>query len=162
MAFVKEYRNVKDDFPEWEYLTKIGVRDMFGRPLKKFTTSLVVDRERNYYLIPRGHTNLGRDDEKIYFYALCLDGVVLNMEVEKKASGNDKEYNYECHWNIKKIKFPPDWTYKNISKEELIQIIIEAFTVETYSNTLTPEKVRALSVKVDALLDDNSKGSGSK
>lgn len=34
MGFVKEFRKVKDPFPEWEYLNKIGVRDFRGQPLK--------------------------------------------------------------------------------------------------------------------------------
>ena len=70
MGFVKEIRRATEPFPEWEYLNGIGVRDMFGEPLKNFTTSLVVDHEKNYYLISQGVTNPNRDVTEIWFYAL--------------------------------------------------------------------------------------------
>ena len=80
MGFVKEFRKVSDVFPEWEYLNEIGVRDMFGQPIKDWTISLVVDRENNYYLIPRGHTSFGRDGEEVHYYALCINDKVINKE----------------------------------------------------------------------------------
>ena len=48
MTFVHERRSTREEFPEWEYLTEICVRNMFGRPLEKWTRSLVVDRERKH------------------------------------------------------------------------------------------------------------------
>ena len=72
MAFIKEFRKNSDPFPEWEYLNRIGVKDMFGKPIKNRTTSLVVDRENNYYLIAQGHTGLAHTDEDINYYALCI------------------------------------------------------------------------------------------
>ena len=33
MSFVCEHREVRDEFPEWEYLNAIGVRDMFGKSI---------------------------------------------------------------------------------------------------------------------------------
>ena len=151
MAFVREERDVRDDFPEWEYLYEIGVRNMFGDPLEKFATKLVVDRERNFYLIPQGHTNINRDYVEISFYALCLDGLVLNMEVKEKRSGKARECTYECHWDVEKIKFPEDWLWEKMSREKLRELIEEAFCVETYTKTLTPERVRKVTVKVSAL-----------
>lgn len=135
MSFVCERREVKDEFPEWEYLNSIGVRDMFGRRLKKFTTSLIVDRENNYYLIGRGHTNPNKDIREVEFYALCLDGEVINLEVVEHSKMNHDEKKYECHWIVEKITFPPNWTFSDINKEELFAIIEEAFTVEYFSGT---------------------------
>ena len=135
MSFVCEHREVRDEFPEWEYLNSIGVRDMFGRPLKKFTTSLIVDRENNYYLIGRGHTNPNRDVREIDFYALCLDGEVINLEVVHYSKMNHDEKKYECHWIVEKIAFPPNCTFSSINKEKLFAIIEEAFTVEYFSGT---------------------------
>ena len=135
MSFVCERREVRDEFPEWEYLNSIGVRDMFGRRLEKFTTFLIVDRENNYYLIGRGHTNPNRDIREIDFYALCLDGAVINLEVVHHSKMNHDEKKYERHWIVEKITFPPNWTFSNINKEELFAIIEEAFTAYYFSGT---------------------------
>ena len=152
MAFIKEYRkNIKGEFPEWEYLTKIGVRDMFDKPISDSIKELVIDREKNYFLILQGHTNMNRDDREINYYALCLDGVVLNMEVIKRSIGSSWYNNYECFWDIEKIKFPANWNYERIKKKELIEIIKEAFITETYSRSLTVEKVKSIVIKVSAI-----------
>ena len=152
MPFIKEYRkNIKGEFLEWEYLTKIGVRDMFDKPISDSITELVIDREKNYFLIPQVHTNINRDDREINYYALCLDGVVLNMEVTKRTIGSGWYNNYECFWDIEKIKFPANWNYGIIKKKELIEIIKEAFITETYSRSLTVEKVKSIVVKVSAV-----------
>ena len=159
MSFVKEFREVKkEDFPEREYLTKIGVRDMFGKPLKDFTTELVVDRENNYFLIPQGQTNINRDNREINFYALCIDGIVLNMEVIEKSTGSGWYNNYQCIWNIEKINFPLDWNYNILSKDKLIEVIKEAFVTETYCETLTLENVKSIVVNVSALEDKFHEG----
>ena len=151
MAFVKEYRNIKDEFQEWEYLTKIGVRNMFGKTIHKWTSEVVVDREKNYFLIPQGLTDINRDDREIYFYVLCLDGVVLNMEVTKEWTGSAWNSTFECHWNVEKIRFPEKWSNKKIDISELVNIIKNAFVVETYSKKFTPERTKALTVNVSAL-----------
>lgn len=135
MGFVCEHREIEEVFPEWEYLNAIGVRDMFGKPLRKSITSLIVDREKNYYLIGRGHTNPNRDIRAIDFYALCLDGSVINLEVTHRSKMNADERKYECHWIIEKIMFPPNWTFSKMSRDELFTIIEEAFTVYYFSRT---------------------------
>lgn len=153
MAFVKEFRDVYDKFPEWEYLNRIGVRDMFNKPLEKFTTELVVDRENNYYLIPQGFTNISRETKPIEYYALCIDGKVINMELVVKSSGGvrNNANNYECHWIVEKIKFPFNWTFDIISREELKSVIIEAFTIETYTKIFTPEVTKEVTVEIKAV-----------
>lgn len=135
MSFVCEYKEMEDEFPEWEYLTAIGVRDMFGDTLEKSIRSLIVDREKNYYLIDCGCTNPNRDIREIEFWALCLDGTVINLEVTHRSKMYEEEKKYKCHWIVEKIKFPPNWTFSNISKEELFAIIEEAFTVFYFSRT---------------------------
>lgn len=153
MAFQKEYRSIMEEFPEWEYLTEIGVKDMFGKTIEKYTTDLIIDRERNYFLIPQGLTNINRDVREIHFYALCIDGAVLNMEVNETTKGKARDYTFECHWNIEKIIFPEGWIEKGINNKELINIIKEAFTVQTYTKTFTPERTKSLTIEVSALDD---------
>ena len=108
MSFEKELRGVKDEFPEWEYLNRIGVKDMFGNPIHRWTTELVVDRKNNYYLIPRGHTNPGRDTRYIHYYALCIKDKVINLEVVCNMKGRASDSTYECEWKIEKIDLPDD------------------------------------------------------
>ncbi len=148
MAFIKEYRSIRDEFPEWEYLNSIGVRNFLGKPIKNWTTKLVVDRENNYYLIPLGHTNPNRDNEYISFYALCLDGKVINMEVKRQQEGKSIDNTIECYWTIKKIKFPENWKFDVISQDDLKKIINDAFVNETYSKTVTTESVRKITVDI--------------
>ncbi len=149
MAFVREYKNIEEELAEWEYLTKIGVRNMYNKPLKKWATSLVVDRDNNYFLIPQGQTNLNRDYVEIHYYALCLDGIVLNMEVTRRASGRARDYSFECHWTVEKIRFPKEWSNCSIENSELVEIIREAFVAETYSKRFTPERVKEITVDVN-------------
>lgn len=158
MGFVNEKRNIRDEFPEWEYLNAIGVRDFLGRPVKKFTSGLIVDRERNYYLIPCGSTNPNRDNVNIRFFALCLDGKVVNMEVKRCAKGGVREKSLECHWKIEKIIFPRDWSFDDISKEEFEKIVIEAFTVEYYSSVVIKEWIKEITVEFTVPLEVGNEG----
>lgn len=146
MTFVKEYRSIMDEFPEWEYLNSIGVRDMFGDPINDRTTELVVDRENNYFLIPRGRTNINRDNEEIVFFALCINNRVINIEVEEKRSGSIWDNSFECHWVVKKVNFPEGELIDFIDEESLKKIIIEAFMTKTFSTTFTPERTRVVTV----------------
>ena len=75
----------------------------------------------------------------------------INMEVTKRTIGSGWYNNYECFWDIEKIKFPANWNYGIIKKKELIEIIKEAFITETYSRSLTVEKVKSIVVKVSAV-----------
>lgn len=158
MSFVCERREVKDEFPEWEYLNAIGVRDMFGHPLDKFTTSLIVDRENNYYLISRGHTNPNRDIWEIDFYTLCLDGEVINLEVVHHSKMNHDEKRYERHWIIEKITFPPNWTFININIDKLFAIIEEAFTAYYFSRTFRDGWSKEMTVEITAPITIEDKG----
>lgn len=88
MAFIKEYRSTKDEFPEWEYLNSIGVRNFLGEPIK--------------------------------------------------------------NWTTKKIKFPKNWKFDVISQGELREIITDAFVNETYSKSVTVEKIKAIMVDIVA------------
>ena len=152
MGFVKEFRKVSDVFPEWEYLNEIGVRNMFGEPIEDWTTSLVIDRENNYYLIPRGHTSRGRDGEEIHYYALCIDDKVINMEVIDQRRGNLKDNTLEYNWDIRKIEFPKGWQFDLMDEKRLKQIIIEAFTAKTYNEAVTPETIKLLKIDITALM----------
>lgn len=63
MAFLKgEITNL-----EYIYLNKIGVKNMFGKPITKFSEVFVVDRENNYFLVSQVHTNISRDGREIIF-----------------------------------------------------------------------------------------------
>lgn len=150
MAFVREFRNVKDEFPEWEYLNEIGVRDMFNKPIEKSITALVVDWENNYYLIPQGYTSISREDKEIYYFALCIDDKVLNLEASENHQGNIWDKTYERYWNVSKIKFPDNWTFDGISKEEVGKIITEAFTVKSYNEVFTKERIKNVKVEITA------------
>lgn len=158
MAFIKEFRKTTDKFPEWEYLNRIGVRDLFGNPIDDWTTELVIDRKNNFYLIPRGHTNPNRDNVYINYYALCINGKVINMEVDKQRRGNVIDNSFECRWVIEKIELPADWSVVGISNDDLEKIIKEAFMVETYSKIIVPEKIRSLNIDIIAPLKQNNNG----
>ena len=152
MAFVKEFRNIKDEFPEWEYLNEIGVRDMFNKPIEKCTTALVVDRDNNYYLIPQGYTSISIEKREVYYFALCIDGKVLNLEVDENHQGNIWDKSYERNWNVRKIDFPENWTFDVVSKEEVGKIITEAFTVKSYNTVFTQERIKKVNVEITAEL----------
>lgn len=92
-------------------------------------------------------------DRQIWFYALCLNGKVLNMETEQKSKSYLPEMIFECHWKIEKIDFPEDWTFDEISKEELKDIIREAFTAESYSEVRTQERTKEVTVEIIAPID---------
>ena len=153
MAFKKEYRNIMEEFPEWEYLTEIGVRDMFGKTIERYTTDLVIVRVAIFFCLPQGWSKINRDEQEIHFYALCIDGIVLNMEVIENATGSAWDGTYECHWNIEKIIFPEDWLEIGINDKKLVDIIKEAFTVQTYTKTFTSERTISLTIDVSALDD---------
>lgn len=148
MAFVKEFRNFNEPFPEWEYLNSIGVRDMFGYSISKHTAYLVVDRENNYYLIPQGHTGLAYLDEDINYYALCINDKIIKLEVIENGRGRGKDKNIEKYWNIKKVILPYCLDDKELDEIELKKIIEEAFIAETYSRAITIECIKSITVEL--------------
>ena len=150
MAFVKEFRSVRDPFPEWEYLNGIGVRNFLGKPLKKYTIELVVDRENNYYLIPQGHTGRAYTDEDVHYFALCIKDKIIELEVLENSIGNCIRKDYEMVWTIRKIVFPENWSNEILEGIDLTSIIEEAFTVETYNEVATEETVKSITVNITA------------
>lgn len=153
MAFVKEYRNLRDEFPEWEYLNSIGVRDMYGRPIKDSIKELVVDRENNYFFIPRGRTNINRDNEEICLFALCMDDRVINIEVEENRSGHARDNSFECHWVVRKVVVPEDNIVVFKDREYVKSVITDALITKTYNKKFTPERTRAVTVDFVTPLD---------
>lgn len=125
---------------------------MFGEPINDWTISLVVDRENNYYLIPRGYTSFGRDGEEVHYYALCINDKVINMEVIDQRKGNLKDNTLEYNWDIRKIEFPKGWQFDSVDEERLRQIIRDAFTVKTYNKSVTPETIKLLKIDITALM----------
>ena len=147
MAFVKELRKIRDEFPEWQYLTDIGVRDLFGKEINTGTTGLVVDRENNYYLIPQGCTNRNRDGEDAIYYVLCVGRILVPLKAIQQSKGFILDNNYECHWEV--IIKAPENLYDYINKNTHVQIIKDAFVAETYTKVFTPEKVKKITVNVN-------------
>lgn len=150
MGFAKVEKKVKEKFAEKDYLNAIGVTYISGEPLDDIMTWITVDRERNYFLILRGSTNLNRDNKKILYYALCLNGEVVNMEVEKYIKGKFSDSSRELHWEITKLTFPKGWTFDVINEEELRKIINEAFTTESYTSVFTPERTKDVTIDIVA------------
>ncbi|MBQ7943875.1 MAG: hypothetical protein IJ326_07425 [Lachnospiraceae bacterium] len=145
MAFVKEFRNIDEPLPEWEYLNSIGVRDMFGKSIANWTTELVVDKENNYYLIPQGHTGRAYTDEDVFFYAMCINDKVINMEVLKNRKGNCIDKNYEVKWIVRKVMIPKGCELEGLNISKIIE---EAFIVNTYDEVATTETVKEVTVEI--------------
>ena len=146
MAFIKEYRDIEDAFPEWEYLNSIGVRNMYGRSIDDRVTELVVDRENNFFLIPQGQTNINRDNEEIGFFALCMHDKVINIEVKENRSGHAWDNSFECHWLVRKVILPEDNSRDFKDRDFLKNVIMDAFTTITYNKKFTPERTRDVTV----------------
>ena len=101
---------------------------------------------------PRGLFEDGSDRE-IYFYALCLDDDVFYFDIEKEFKGKVAENNFEHYWHIVRIEFPDGWSFDSISVDEFKQIVIEAFTAETYK-IYTPDKVKKITVDFPKILEN--------
>ena len=126
MGFIKEFRDFHQEMPEWEYLTSIGVRDMFGEEISKRVISIVLDRTNNYYLIPQGHTGRGHTDEDISFFVLCLNGKKIQIEaIENQKKNQDK--TLDTWFDIRKIRIIDQEINDIFSHEKLIALITDAF-----------------------------------
>ena len=139
MAFVKEFRKFKDEMPEWEYFNSLGIRTINGNELMNHTFSVVVDRERNYYLECRGlvwDDNICHDEG---FYTLILDGLIIELEVIDARCNDEMKIYIENHWYIKKINIINKEIKEKFSKDEIIEIIREAFLAES---TISPESMK--------------------
>ncbi|MBO4824773.1 MAG: hypothetical protein J5487_05205 [Lachnospiraceae bacterium] len=125
MGFVKEFRDFHQEMPEWQYLTDIGVRDMFGEEISKHILSIVLDRENNYYLIPQGHTGLAYLDEDISFFVLCLNGKKVEIEaIENLKKNQDK--TIDTWFDIREIRIIDQEINDIFSHDELVALITEA------------------------------------
>ena len=126
MGFVKEFRDFHQEMPEWQYLTDIGVRDMFGEEISKHILSIVLDRENNYYLIPQGHTGLAYLDEDISFFVLCLNGKKVEIEaIENLKKNQDK--TIDTWFDIREIRIIDQEIKDIFTYDEIIALITDAF-----------------------------------
>lgn len=144
MGFVRVEGNEKTK--DWEFLQNLGIKNIWGKVIGPDFCDLIIDYERSFYFVPLGSTNLSRDNLKSSYYALCINGNVINLEVDEQRRGRVLDKTVECHWIIKKIEFPPNWSFELVSNEELKKIICEAFVAKTYSKTYTPDTIKSLTV----------------
>lgn len=105
--------------------------------------------------MPLGDTNPNRDNVKIGYYALCINGKVINMEVDDQRRGSGIDRTFECHWIINKIQFPKGWSFRDVDEKKLQDIICEAFVASTYGKSLTSENVKSLTVDFAMIPDNN-------
>ena len=125
MGFVKEFRNFGEEMPEWEYLTSIGITDIYGEQIGKHVLSLVFDKQNNYYLVPQGHTGLAYTSEDIDFYILSLDGKKVQIETVEKTTKNEDK-TVDTVFNVKKITIQDKEVEDIYSKDDLIKLVKEA------------------------------------
>ena len=131
MAFVKEFRKFKDEMPEWEYFNSLGIRKISGMELLKHTASMVVDRERNYYLECRGLVYDDNICHDVGFYTLILDGLLIELRVIDAWCNDSTKQYIENHWYVKKIDIIDKEIKEKFSKEEIIELIREAFVAKS-------------------------------
>lgn len=131
MAFVKEFRDYSEEMPEWDYLNAIGVRDMFGKPIKRNTTEMVLDKHKNFYLIPLGQTGLAHTEDDLIFFELVLNGECIKLEtVDDKFY--DKENEVINHnWIVKRVLAINGHVYDFYKKEDIKIIIEEALKTKS-------------------------------
>ena len=138
-------RQVSD--AQWDHVESLGVKTVFGNAFNRRIWDLTVDEEQGFYLVSRGmyDRNMTGADSDVYFYALCLDDNVFYFDVEQNEVGDLWENSYELHWKITRVELPDGWSFDSLSVEEFKQIVIEAFTAETYE-IYEPEMVKVLTV----------------
>ena len=151
MAFKHlDSRQVSD--AQWDHVESLGVRYSHdGSKFYRQIEDMTVDEDRGYYFVRRGETwphGLFEDgsDRKIYFYALCLDDNVFYFDVERSEAGDLWENTYEKHWNIERVRVPDGWSFDSLSVEEFKQIVIEAFTAESFNEIFKPERFKDVTV----------------
>ena len=140
MAFVKEFRKFKDEMPEWEYFNSLGIRKISGMELLKHTASMVVDRERNYYLECRGlvwDENICQNEG---FYTLILDGMLIELRVIDACCSDEMKIYRENHWYVKRIDIINEEIKEKFSKEEIFELVREAFVAESTIDPEIPKK----------------------
>ncbi len=130
MGFVKEFRNIREEMPEWEYIDSLGVVDFRGRKISRHVTNLVVDKENNNYLISQGYTGRRDFDVAKYHYMLCLNGYKLHFEfVEKIIKVGDETFDYM--YNIDLIKIIDEEIKKIYTQEKIKKLIKESLEVRS-------------------------------
>ena len=148
MAWVKEFRSIRDKMPECDYLNSVGVRGIFGDPVPDYSSDMVLDRERNFYFLFIGYQGLAYNDEEIYWYMLVLDGKKIELEVINGRC-NDKTGKYlEYHWNIRKINILDEDIKELYNKQEIFQIIKEAFTAESTVSKGSSKKLGVVEINI--------------
>ena len=148
MAFVKEFRSIREKLPEWDYLNSIGVRNMSGDPYPKFAPSIVLDRDRNYYLLQIGHQGLAYNDIELRWFLLCLNGNKVELEVGGGGCLDRSKEFLEYHWEIRKVEILDRPIMEIFNKKELKNIIIEAFTALSTINEDSIKKLGVIEIKI--------------
>ena len=133
---------------QWDHVESLGVKTVFGNAFNRRIWDLTVDEEQGFYLVSRGmyDRNMTGADSDVYFYALCLDDNVFYFDVEKEFKGKVAENNFEHYWHIVRIEFPDGWSFDSISVDEFKQIVIEAFTAESFNEIFKPERFKDVTV----------------
>ena len=145
MSFVKKVGNEVDQ-SIWEHIDSLNVSNVYGRPLIRAITEVVMDREKEYYFVLCGATNPNFDNVKIYFYSLCIHNDVIRFEVKKTTKGKAVDNSLQFYWNIVKAELPKGWSFDKLSLQEFQSIALEAFTTESYTNVFTPSKTKEITV----------------
>ena len=147
MAFKHlDSRQVTD--AQWDHVESLGVKTVFDDDFPRGIRDMTVDEERDFYLVSRGMygPNMTGTGKSIDFYALCLDDNVFYFDVEQNEAGDLWENSYELHWKITRVELPDGWSFDSLSVEEFKQIVIEAFTAESFNEIFKPERFKDVTV----------------
>lgn len=151
MGFVREELNEERRKNEITYLNSIGVRNIYGESIGLLLSNVVVDRERNNFLIPCGATNPNRDNKKIYFYSLCINGEIIDLQVRHCEKGNIRDKSREVEWIIDKIEYKKIFNL-DIGENELKEIIRDALTAESYDGPFIPDNTKNVTVEFNTAI----------
>ena len=133
---------------QWDHVESLGVKTVFDDDFPRGIRDMTVDEERDFYLVSRGMygPNMTGTGKSIDFYALCLGDNVFYFEVERSSAGDLWENSYELHWKITRVELPDGWSFDSLSVEEFKQIVIEAFTAESFNEIFKPERFKDVTV----------------
>ena len=145
MSFVKKDSN-EVDLSVWEHLDSLNVTYSNGIPLDRDITDVVMDKEKECFLVLCGGTSPNFHDIKLYFYTFCIRNNVIRFEVERNVKRNAADNSLEFHWNIIKAEFPEGWSFDKMSFQEFKSIVTEAFITESYTNVFTPNRIKEITV----------------
>lgn len=145
MGFIRETLNEESGIKIMNYLDSIGIKNVLGKSLSHLITDVIINKERNYYLICRGG---GEHEKDIRLsYALCLDGKVINLEVQNYETGYIWDNSREVRWIIHKIEIPKTGKF-SMDTKELNHIIREAFIAESYHGPFMPQNTKSVIVEI--------------